>query len=168
MKPVTYLFLGICLSLVCFFGYSAFNHTSSAQKAARIQWEYAAITSAYSFSPTRDRVNRIFGMAEICYLQTNGCRRAEVKHEFDYGSYLQERAEQETYQSRNDASLKASEIAFQKAVVQLGNEGWEIVSEPNLNFEFVNIDDYNKFENKSVLFERINTKAVYFKRLKTQ
>jgi hypothetical protein len=168
MKPVTYLFLGICLSLVGFFGYTAFNQTSSAQKVAKNQWEYAAITSAYSFSPTRDRVNRIFGMAEICYLQANGCRRAEVKHELDYGTYLQERAEQESFQSRSDASLKASEIAFQKAVAQLGNEGWEIVSEPNLNFEFVNVDDYNKFENKSVLFERQNTKAVYFKRFKTQ
>ena len=168
MKPVTYLFLGICLSLICFFGYTALTQTSSAQKVARGQWEYAAITSAYSFSPTKDRVNRIFGMAEICYLQANGCRRLEVKHELDYGTYLQERAEQESFQSRSDASLKASEIAFQKAVAQLGAEGWEIVSEPNLNFEFVNVDDYNKFENKSVLFERQNTKAVYFKRFKTQ
>ena len=168
MKPVTYLFLGICLSLVGFFGYTALNQTSSAQKVARIQWEYAAITSAYAIGPNKDRVNRIYGMAEICYLQANGCRRAEVIHELDYGMYLQERAEQETFQSRNDASLKAAEIAFQKAVAQFGNEGWEIVGEPNLNFEFVNIDDYNKFENKSVLFERQNTKAVYFKRFKTQ
>jgi len=168
MKPVTYLFLGICLSLIGFFGYTALNQTSSAQKLARGQWEYAAIISAYSFSPTKDRVNRILGMAEICYLQANGCRRSEVKHELDYGTYLQERAEQESFQSRSEASHKASEIAFQKAVAQLGNEGWEIVSEPNLNFEFVNVDDYNKFENKSVLFERQNTKAVYFKRFKTQ
>ena len=168
MKPVTYLFLGICLSLIGFFGYSTFNQTSSAQKLARAQWEYAAISSAYSLSPSKERVNRIFGMAEICYLQASGCRRSEVKHELDYGTYLQERAAQESFKTRDEASFKASEIAFQKAVAQLGNEGWEIVSEPNLNFEFVNVDDYNKFENKSVLFERMNTKAVYFKRFKTQ
>ncbi|HVE55248.1 MAG TPA: hypothetical protein VNB22_00365 [Pyrinomonadaceae bacterium] len=168
MKPVTYLFLGVLLTFAGIFGYTVFTQTISAQKVARIQWEYAAITSAYAIGPNKDRVNRIYGMAEICYLQANGCRRAEVKHELDYGSYLQERAEQETFQSRNDASLKAAEIAFQKAVAQFGSEGWEIVGEPKLDFEFVNVDDYNKFENKSVLFERMNTKAVYFKRLKTQ
>ena len=169
MKPVTYLILGVCLGLIGFFGFSVFNPTSSAQKTARAQWEYASIVSAYSLSPYKDRVNRIFGMAEICYLQTTtGCRRAEVKYELDYGMYLQERAEQESSASRNDASLKASEIAFQKAVAQLGSEGWEIVSDPNLNFESVNVDSFNKFEDKSVLFERMNTKAVYFKRLKVQ
>jgi hypothetical protein len=168
MKPVSYLFLGVCLAFAGFFGYSFFNRTSSAQKVARNQWEYAAIVSAYSLSPYKDRVNRIFGMAEICYLQANGCRRAEIKHELEYAAYLQERAEPETAQSRSDASLKASEIAFQKAVAQMGSEGWEIISDPKLDFEFVNVDDYNKFDNKAVLFERTSTKAVYFKRLKTQ
>ncbi len=168
MKPAAYLFLGFCLSLVFCFGYLFFNQTGSAQRNARLQWEYSAIVTVYSFSPYKDRVNKIYGMAEICYLQTNGCRRTEIKHELDYGTYLQERAEQESFQTRKEASARASEIAFQKAVWQMGNEGWEIVSEPNLNFEFVNVDDYNKFDDKSVLFKRENTKAVYFKRLKTQ
>lgn len=92
----------------------------------------------------------------------------EIKHELDYGIFLQERAEQESFQTRKDASVKASEIAFQKAIAQMGAEGWEIVGEPNLSFESVNVDDYNKFDDKSVLFKRENTKAVYFKRLKTQ
>ena len=168
MKPVSYLFLGVCLSIFGFFGYTAVNRPSSAQKQARTQWEYSAITNVYAFSPYKDRVNKISGMAEICYLQVNGCRRLEVKHELDYGNYLQDRSEQETFQTRKEASVKASEIAFQKAVALLGNEGWEIVSEPNLNFEFVNVDDYNKFDDKSVLFKRENTKAVYFKRFRVQ
>ena len=168
MKSVSYLFLGVLLSLAGFFGYAVFNQTSSAQKQARAQWEYSAIMKVYSFSPYRDRVNRISGMVEICYLQPNGCRRMEIKHELDYGIYLQDRVEQESLKTRNEASLKASEIAFQKAVAQLGSEGWEIVNEPNLKFEFINVDDYNKFEDKSVLFKRENTEAVYFKRLKIQ
>jgi hypothetical protein len=168
MKPFSFLFLGFFMAFAGFVGYSLFTPAGSAQKQARLQWEYAAITSAYSFSPYKDRVNKINGMAEICYLQANGCRRMEVKHELDYGTYLQERAEQESFQARKDASVKASEIAFHKAVAQLGSEGWEIVTEPKLEFEFVNVDDYNKFEDKSVLFERTSTKAVYFKRLKTQ
>ncbi len=168
MRPVTYLFLGVFLALAVFFGYSFFNQPSSAQKASRAQWEYSAIVSVYSFTPYKDRVNKIYGMAEICYLQASGCRRAEIKHELDYGIYLQERAEQETFQTRSSASVKASEIAFQKAVAQMGSDGWEILAEPNLNFEFVNVDDYNRFEDKSVLFKRENTKAVYFKRMKLQ
>jgi hypothetical protein len=168
MKTIGILFLGICLGLAGFFGYSFIEKTTTAQRAARVQWEYAAILTVYSLNPYKDRVNKIYGMAEICYMQANGCRRQEVKHELDYGIYLQERAEQETFQTRRDASVKASEIAFQKVLTQFGSEGWEIVSEPNLNFEFVNVDDYNKFDDKSVLFKRENTKAVYFKRLKTQ
>lgn len=168
MKTTALLLLGICLSLVIFFGYSQFSQTGSAQKAARNQFEYATIVAVYSFSPYKDRVNKIYGMTEICYLQTTGCRRVEIKHELDYAEYLQARAEQESFQSRKDASVKASEIAFQKALAQLGSEGWEMVGEPDLSYEFVNVDDYNRFEDKSVLFERQNTKAVYFKRLKTQ
>ena len=168
MKPVNFLFLGVFLALAVFFGYSFVDQPSSAQRTARAQWEYAAIVSVYTFAPTKDRVNKIYGMAEICILQANGCRRSEIKHELDYGGYLQERAEQESFQTRRDASVKASEIAFQKAVAQMGFEGWEIVGDPNLKFDFVNLDDYNKFEDKSVLFKRENTQAVYFKRLKLQ
>ena len=168
MKPAVYLFLGICLALVGGFAYLAFNQTSSAQKIARNQWEYCAIKSAYSFNQSPDGQNKIYGMAEICYLQNTGCRRAEIKHELDYGSYLQDRALRASAETRKNAGFKASEIAFQKAVAQLGSEGWEIVSEPNLKFEFVNLDDYNRFEDKSVFFERDNANAVYFKRYKTQ
>ncbi|MBS1794574.1 MAG: hypothetical protein JSS81_12005 [Acidobacteria bacterium] len=168
MKPIIYSFGGLLVGLAaCFVWFSA-GTTGSAQKAVRSQWEYSAITTAYSFTPTRDKLNKIYGMAQICYLQATGCRYQEVKHEFDYGLYLQDRALLESFQARRDAGLKASEIAFQKAVSQLGADGWEIVSDPELKFDFVDIDEYNKYEDKSVLFSRENTKAVYFKRLKVQ
>ena len=105
-------------------------------------------------------------MAEICYLQSNGCKSVEIKQELDYGAFLQERGLPESYQSRRQASLKASEIVFQKTMSQLGNEGWEIVSEPDIKYQFVSIDYYNKFENKSLLFTKEDSKAVYFKRQK--
>jgi hypothetical protein len=148
--------------------YFAFGWTGSAQKAVRTQWEYGAVTAVYSFSPVKDKLNKIYGMAEICYLQNSGCRRLEIKHELDYGLFLQERALPENLESRQSASQKASEIAFQKAVVQLGSDGWEMIGEPRLDYESVNIDEYNKFEDKSLLFVRNNTRAVYFKRLKAQ
>jgi len=168
MRKILFLVFGFVFALVAFFGYFSIFPSSSAQKAVRVQWEYASIKSAYTLSPAYDKLNRIFGIAEICYLQPSGCKRQEIKHELDYGEFLQERGLSENFNSRKKASLNASEVSFQKAVAQLGNDGWEIISEPNLNFEFVNIDEYNKYENKSHLFERENTKGVYFKRLKTQ
>jgi hypothetical protein len=170
MKPFTYLFLGICLSFAVFFGYTAFNQTSSAQKTAPLQWEYSTIIAAYSFNPTKDKTNKVAGIAVICYLQNSGCRMAEVKHEIDYTVYLQDRQLPlaENSQARTNAGIRASEIAFQRAVAQLGNEGWEIVSEPQIEFEFVDYDNYLKFEDRSIFFNRKNAKAVYFKRLKAQ
>ncbi len=168
MRKLLFLFSGLFIGLVFCFGYFSFFSSSSAQKVARTQWEYAAIKSVYAFPPAIDKLNRIFGMVEICYVQSTGCKRQEIKYELDYGEFLQERGLAENYTSRSKANLSASEVAFHKALAQLGNDGWEIVSEPNLTFEFVNIDEYNKYENKSHLFVRENTKAVYFKRIKTQ
>src|SRR5687768_10051549 len=106
MKSVAYLFLGVFLALAVLLGYSFVNQPSSAQRAVRAQWEYAAIVAVYSFAPSKDRVNKVYGMAEICYLQASGCRRTEIKYELDYGYYLQERAEQESFQTRRDAGVK--------------------------------------------------------------
>jgi hypothetical protein len=166
MKRISLTAIGVLVVLTTCFVYFSYFSTSSAQKFARNQWEYCSINSVYSFSPVKDKLNRIYGMVEICYLQPNGCKRAEVKQELDYGEFLQERGISENFNSRKEASIKASEIAFQKAMSQLGNEGWEIVSEPDIKYQFVDIDDYNKFENKSYLFVREDTKAIYFKRLK--
>ncbi|HEY8561530.1 MAG TPA: hypothetical protein VIL74_14235 [Pyrinomonadaceae bacterium] len=168
MKHAAYLLLGFGLSLFGALGYSFFSQPTAAQKAAGVQWEYAAVTAAFSFNPTKDRTNKIPGIAVICYLQNNGCRLTEVKHEVDYTGYLQERLLplDENNQARVNAGVRASEIAFQKALAQLGGEGWEIVSDPQLDFEFVDYDNYLKFEDRSVFFNRKNTKAVYFKRLK--
>jgi hypothetical protein len=170
MKSVTYLFLGICLAFFGLFGYWFLIPTGSAQKAVSGQWEYSVIIAAYSFNPTKDRTNKIPGSALICYLQNSGCRITEIKHEVDYTVYLQDRglAVVDTSQTRSNAGIRASEIAFQKAVAQLGSEGWEMIGEPHLEFEFVDYDSYLKIEDKSVFFNRKNTKAVYFKRLKTQ
>lgn len=158
--------LGLCS--VFLFGYFFILPGASAQKVARLQWEYATIRAIYSLSPARDRLNKIYGIADICYVQATGCKRAEIKHEFDYGEFLIERGLVENYDSRSLAGKSASEIALQKALAQLGSEGWEIVSEPDVKFEVVNVDDFNKFENKSLLFVRENTKAIYFKRPKLQ
>jgi hypothetical protein len=168
MRKSLFLFTGLVLGLIGCVAYFSIFSTSSAQKVARMQWEYASIKAVYSLTPSKERLNKIFGMAEICYMQPNGCRRLEIKHEVDYGEFLVERGLSENFTTRTMASSTASDVAFQKALAYLGNEGWELVSEPDIKFESVNIDEYNKFENKSLLIIRENTKAVYFKRARIQ
>ena len=168
MKRMKWMIAGFGLVAVAMIVSAQMIQTGSAQRAARNQWEYAAITAAYSFSPSKDKLNKIGGMAEICYLQTNGCRRQEIRTELEYGLYLQERGLLESVQTRVSAANKAAETAFQRAVTQLGTEGWELIGEPSLEFESVDLDEYNRFEDKSMLFERKNARAVYFKRLRTQ
>lgn len=170
MKHFIYLFLGVILSAFAFFGYTAFTQTSTAQKASVAQWEYASIIASYSFNPTRDKTNKIAGTAVICYMQNSGCRLAEVKHEVDYTAYIQARLLplEENSAARTNAGVRASEIAFQKALAQLGSEGWEMIGEPDIKFEFVDYESYLKLEDRSVFFNRKDTKAVYFKRLRVQ
>jgi hypothetical protein len=168
MRKFVYGLIGIGLCSIFLFGYFFILPTTSAQKVARQQWEYAEIRVVYSLTPPKERLNRIFGVAEICQLQATGCKRSEVKHEIDYGEFLNERGMSDNYVSRNQASSYACEIAFQKALAQMGGEGWELVGDTGLEFRTVDVDTYNRFENKSVLFTNENTKAVYFKRAKTQ
>ncbi len=168
MKPVIYLFLGVVVIWALFLGYTTGKQTSTAQKTSVVQWEYASIIASYSFNPTRDKTNKIAGVAVVCYMQNNGCRLSEIKHEVDYTSYIQARLLplEENSAARTNAGIRASEIAFQKALAQLGSEGWEMIGEPDINFEFVDYEQYLKLEDRSVFFNRKNTKAVYFKRLK--
>lgn len=168
MKRSTVIFAALFFAALAALVSTNLDRPSSAQRAVRAPWEYATVVAAYSFNPSQDKLNKITGMTEICFLQPNGCRRQEIKYELDYGLYLQERALNESLATRRAASIKAAEIALQKTLAQLGADGWELVGEPNLEYEFVNIDDYNKFEDKSVLFGRTNAKAVYLKRLRAQ
>lgn len=160
--------VGIFLGAFFLFGYFYIFPAASAQKVARLQWEYASIRAVYSPTPAQERINKIFGVADICYMQATGCKTSEVKHEIDYGQFLVERGLVENLAHRNLAGLHASELALQKALAQMGSEGWELVGEPDLEFERVSVDNYNRYENKSLLFTRYNSKAIYFKRARTQ
>lgn len=168
MRKLIFLFSVVVVALLGGLVYTLSAPPSSAQKTARVQWEYAAIKAVYALGSPGEKIERIYGMTEICYLQPSGCKRQEIKYELDYGGFLQERGLTEIAASRRQASFAASEIAFQKTVAQLGSDGWELIGEPDVKFEVVSVDDYYRSENKSLLFAREDTKAVYFKRPKTQ
>ncbi|MGI8669027.1 MAG: hypothetical protein ACR2J3_04165 [Aridibacter sp.] len=162
----------LIISLFSFFGiiffgviFAYFNQ-SSAQKVTNAQWEYAVVTDVYFLQPEPERINKIIGIANVCLARAAGCKQLVISEELDYAKYLKDANLPETFGARQTASLKIAEIAFQKALAQLGNDGWELIAEPKQEFKSVSLYNYEKFEDKSLLFTKTNTQAVYFKRLK--
>ncbi|MDQ6787131.1 MAG: hypothetical protein M3033_10020 [Acidobacteriota bacterium] len=135
---------------------------SLAQKKYVSQWEYAAINfTSISYSSENQAV--ITGVANVCYVQTNGCRNEEVNAELIYSKFLQDFRLENTSYSKNLALSRARELAFSKAVAKLGLEGWELIGQPSINF-----DSYILNNQSTYMIEQANKEAkpnVYFKRL---
>lgn len=164
MKKSTYFFIGIAGGLLCLFIISLlFYFPISAEKSASVQWEYCAITAAYV--PANSENQAFFsGAVNICYLQTTGCKNEEVKSELPYAKFLQDFRLENTDQSKSLGYNRAKDLAFSKAVAKLGLDGWEIISQPSIEF-----DNYipNNQGNFTVYAGSKDTKPdVYFKRLK--
>ena len=166
MKKTTPFFIGIAGGLLSLFiGSLLFYFPISAEKSAAVQWEYCAITAAYV--PANSENQAFFGGAvNICYLQIGGCKNEEVKAELAYAKFLQDFRLENTEQSKSFGYNRAKDLAFSKAVAKLGFEGWEIISQPSIEF-----DNYipNNQGNFTVSAGDKNTKPdVYFKRPKQQ
>jgi len=164
MKKSTFFLIGIAGGLLCFFIISLlFYFPISAEKNAALQWEYCAITTAYI--PANSENQAAFsGAVNICYLQTTGCKNEEVKAEVVYAKFLQDFRLENTDQSKSLGYNRAKDLAFSKAAAKLGLEGWEIISQPSIEF-----DNYipNNQGNFTVSAGNKETKPdVYFKRPK--
>ncbi len=166
MKRVLVISLSSILAIVFLGGIFSYFNKSSAQKAVNRQFEYAVISDVYYLQPEPERINKIIGIVNVCIIRTAGCKQSEIKEELDYGKFLKDANLPETFGARQTASLKIAEIAFQKALAQLGNDGWELIAEPKQEFRTVSLYNYEKFEDKSLLFIKRNTDAIYFKREK--
>jgi hypothetical protein len=162
-------FLVSCLVIFTFFPAIIFiGHNSlnvNAQGKTIEKWEYGAITNVFYFQPEAGKVNKIIAIVEFCQMNLKGCERKEFRHELDYAKFLTEAELAENLRSRNLASLKASEIVFQKALAQLGINGWEMINQPDLEFKPISLYEYEKLDDKSFLLSRDRTRAVYFKKL---
>ncbi len=170
-KKSIYIFGLVLLTSIVSFGLGFVfdkSNKATAQKKIFEKWEYGSINSIFYFEPEKQRIDKIFGIVEFCKMTQAGCQRSEIRYELDYGKFLKQANLQETFDSRKLASLKASELAFQKALSQLGNSGWEITSEPEKDFKSVSLYDYERLDNKNLLYTKTNTKAIYFKRLKNR
>jgi hypothetical protein len=151
------LFIGLSI-----FGIPSIFPPSSAQKKYVGQWEYAAITFT-SIPYYSENQAVVTGIANVCYLQQNGCRNEEAKAEVIYAKFLQDYRLENTSNSKNLAYSRAKELAYTKAVARLGAEGWEIVGQPSVNFDVYIPDNQGNYyigqTNKEV------KPNLYFKRL---
>ena len=117
------------------------------QVSKRQKWEYCAITS-YSgtfTAPLSQPDAKASAVASICYFESGGCRREELKFELDLAEFKKSLK----IERMSAAVDKATEIALARAIVKLGDDGWEMVGESVFKFAA----------------ER-NDQAIYFKRRK--
>lgn len=163
MKKSNFVSAGILIGLLIFgVGALSIFSPSFAQKKYVNQWEYAAITfTNIPFNSENQAV--INGVANVCFLQTGGCRNEEVRADLIYAKFLQDFRLENTSGSKMLAFSRAKELAYTKAVAKLGLEGWEIIGQPSINFDAYIPDNQGAYQ-----IAQTNKEAkpnVYFKRL---
>ena len=108
---------------------------AEAQRSTGNAWEYAAITGSYTPFPA-DNPGSVATMAvNICYLQPNGCRNEEVTASVSYAKFFQDNRLENSEPSRALVRNKAQDDAYTKAIARLGQDGWELSSPTNLQFD---------------------------------
>jgi hypothetical protein len=156
-------FIGSAVGLVFLICMAASSQVL-AQKAGRVQWEYASRSSAYLPFSNDNQSAIITAGINICYLQADGCRNEEVLFTLNYSKFLQDLRFDNNPRSKALAQQKAMEGAFAKAVVKLGLDGWEMVSSPQVQF---NTFVQNESEGYRVIEGSQERKAdIFFKRTK--
>lgn len=162
MKSLLLILAGIAFSAAVFFGSSLINPTGSAQKIARVQFEYCAINASY-ISYQSENQPTLTGVANVCYFQAEGCRNEEIKTEFAVSRFLQDFRLENTAYSKKLAINKARENAIIKAAAKLGAEGWELSGQPALVLDnyvpnsqnSFTIYDMNKDLQPNIVFKRV-------------
>lgn len=138
--------------------------TAEAQKSAAGRWEYAVITGAY-FPYTSENATAVAVAAvNICYLNAIGCRNEEVRSELAIQRFAQDARLADGQSIRKFARNRAAEIAFSKAITQLGTVGWEMTSTPDLRFDKYVVNEDGFFTVVEGNYESAGT--IYFKRVR--
>jgi hypothetical protein len=136
---------------------------ASSQKKYAVQYEYCAVN--FTDVPyTVQAQAPLIATANICYIEANGCRNEELKNEMNYAKFLQDFRLDNDSDSRTLAYSKARENALSKAIAKLGNEGWEIISSPTVEFDAYILDTQNNYQVKKG--NKNLQPNLFFKRLK--
>lgn len=135
MKKSICVVLAIAVSVsAVLIGWNRLTETATAQRASILRFEYAVINGSYLPYPP-DNVSSVFTAVNICYLQVNGCQNEEIKTEVNISKFLQDERLENSSAVRRLAQSRAYQASFSRAINKLGNEGWEIVEAPAIEFD---------------------------------
>jgi hypothetical protein len=139
-----------------------FEPNVEAQKNAPIMFDYAAVTGAYVPYTSDNPSANFVAAVNICYMRGDGCQNEEVRGEVNYSKFLQDSRQENTQAARKLAQNKATEMAFAKVFAKLGQQGFDMVSSPGLQFDQYVPNSAGTFTVQEGSSER--TADIYFRR----
>ena len=139
-----------------------FEPNVDAQRNTPVMFDYAAVTGAYVPYTSDNPSANFVAAVNICYMKADGCQNEEVRGEISYSKFLQDSRQENTQVARRLAQNKATEMAFSKAFAKLGQQGFEMVSSPGLQFDQYVPNSAGTFTVQEGSSER--TADIYFRR----
>ena len=121
------------LGLLAVFG-SWFFFSTEAQRNTPTRYEYAVILGTYAPYPP-DGPTVLTGAANICYVTPTGCQNEELKAEIIIAKFIQDEKLENSGRVRAMAQERAFQSATARAIAKLGNEGWQMVESPLVEFD---------------------------------
>jgi hypothetical protein len=197
-KKRLFVFAGLCLAVV-FVGLFFVIYPNAQTTVQRIyqkvfafnsKVEYCAITRVYAQSPPLERLDLFIGYVEITYFERRYdntisknyySKKITVSEELVYGDFMQTSSvpgsKPQDIENRKAASARAIDLAMSKAMVELGEQGWEMVGSSFRTYNFENFENGkavstteirndSELGTPSPLIEPKLKNPVYFKRLK--
>ena len=133
-KALILVLSAVLLTLSAVAALEWYSPRSEAQKATSVRVEYAVINGSYAPYPA-DGPSSISSAVNICYLQSQGCQNEEVRAEINISKFLQDERLENAGNVRQLTASRALNTAFSKAISKLGNDGWEMVDAPGIEFD---------------------------------
>lgn len=124
---------GLVMVIAAAVGYQ-FTTTSEAQRGAAVRFEYAVINGSYQPYPA-DGVSAVTGAVNICYVQAVGCQNEEIRSEVNFNKFIQDERLENSASVKRLAQERAFQMSFSRAIAKLGSEGWEMIAEPEIEFD---------------------------------
>ena len=124
---------GLVIVIAAAAGYQ-FTTTSDAQRGAAVRFEYAVINGSYLPYPA-DGASTVSGAVNICYLQAASCQNEEIRSEVNVNKFIQDERLENSTSVKRLAQERAFQMSFSRAIAKLGSEGWEMIAEPEIEFD---------------------------------
>jgi len=137
--------------------------SSEAQRNASVRFEYSVINGTYSPYPP-DGPTIVTGGANICYLTPQGCQNEEVRAEVTISKFVQDEKLENSGRVRSLAQERAIQNAVARAIAKLGNDGWEIVDVPEVEFDLYYLNQNGVTAVREA--QKTDRQHIWFKRMR--